>query len=200
MAVSRRPARYRRRRRPVGALLILLLLVGAVVYVLVAGGLPVAQPEEPVTDGAPAEDTVAINDVLDDALENPDGSVTVTASEGQTASLVAAGLARSSSPALRDVAVDLVEVDDGPAGRMIVTGRLERQPVPVEATVDLDVVDSSVRPTVRDVRIGPLGVPASVRRDLNRQLRDLVVLADERIVVEDVRTTDTELVLTGRAS
>lgn len=199
MAVSRRPARYRRR-RPVGTLLILLLLVGAVAYVLVAGGLPAAQPEEPVVDGAPAEDTVAINDVLDDAVENPDGSVTVTASEAQTASLVAAGLARSSSPALRDVAVDLVEVDDGPAGRMIVTGRLERQPVPIEATVDLDVVDSSVRPTVRDVRIGPVGVPASVRRDLNRQLRDLVVLADERIVVEEVRTTDTELVLTGSAS
>ncbi|CAN5837871.1 hypothetical protein BH23ACT10_BH23ACT10_20350 [soil metagenome] len=197
--MPRNPSRSAyRRRRPLRALLVVALLAAAAAYVLFAGGLPGAEPADtPETDGAVADDTVAVDDLFDDAVDNPDGSVTVTASEAQTAALVAAGLARSSAPALRDIAVDLVAVDDGAPGRMIVTGRLDEQPVPVRATVDLDVADSAVRPTVRDVRIGPLGVPDAVRSDLNHQLRELVVLSDQGIAVSDLQTTDTALEITG---
>jgi hypothetical protein len=190
------PRYSRRRRRPARGLLFVLLLAAAI-YVLVTGGFADGRAGQEVTGGTRAEGGLAVNELLDDVTENGDGSITVDVSEGQTAALVAAGLARSSAPTLRDVAVDLVTVDEGPPGRMIVTGRLADQPVPVRATIDLEVVDSSVRPTVRDARIGPLGMPSSVRRDLNRQLRDLVGVAAQGIVVSDLRTTDTALVLTG---
>lgn len=198
------PRYARRRRRPARALLFLLLLAAAT-YVLVTGGFADGRAGrdtgqatgQETTGGTRAEGGPAVDELLDDVTDNGDGSITVDVSEGQTAALVAAGLARSSAPTLRDVAVDLVTVDDGPPGRMIVTGRLADRPVPVRATIDLEVVDSSVRPTVRDARIGPLGMPSSVRRDLSRQLRDLVGVAARGIVVSDLRTTDTALVLTG---
>lgn len=198
---ARRPAprRSRGRRRRGRAALIVLLLAGAAAYVLLGGGPGPAPAGDSTTGGTRADDVAAVDDLVDNVVERPDGSVAVTVTEAETASLVAAGLERSQAPTLRDVAVDLVAVDEGSPGRMIVSGRLQDRPVPVRATVDLEVVDSSVRPTVRDVRIGPLGLPASIRRDLTRELRQQVTLADPGIAVSQLHTTDTTLELTGRA-
>lgn len=174
----------------------LLVPVAAAAYVLTAG-VPTPAPSAPASqaaDTAPAP----VGEVSDDASEQPAGLVTVTLTEAETTALVQAGLAQSQAPALRDVTVDVVAPEGGRDGQMIVAGRLRDQPLPVRATVDLEVVDKSVRPTVRTATIGPFAVPAAVRGDLNRQLRELVVIADQNVVVHDLRTTDSTVVLTGR--
>ncbi len=196
MMASRRSSRPRRRggrRGRARALAWLAVLTGAATYVLVAG-----VPSPNATSQAAGDVDITVGEVLDRAVENASGSVTVTLTEAETAALVRDGLARSQAPPLRDVDVDLVAADNGQQGQMIVGGTLADRPLPVRATVDLAVVDAAVRPTVRAATVGPVSVPESVRKDLNRQLRQLVVIADRNIVVEDLRTTDTTLVLTGK--
>lgn len=191
------PRRYRRRRGRALAVVGLLLVAGA--YLLFAG----AADRSPRRTGAdatatPAVAAVRIDDVLDDAVTNPDGSVTVTLDRAETSGLVAAALERAPSQPLHDVSVELVDPEGDAAGRMIVDGRLQDPSLPVEAVVDLRVVDDAVRPTVRDLRVGPVPVPAGVAADINRQVQQLALVADERIAVEDLSTIDGALVLTGR--
>lgn len=190
---------HHRRRR---ALLVVALLVTAGVFVLVSGGMP-AQPSPSTSASAeptaPAETTpAAVGEVLDGAEANPDGSVTVSLDAGETAGLVASALARAPAQPLRVVSVDLVEPEGDADGRMVVVGRLDEPSLPVEAVIDLRVVDETVRPTVQDVRVGPVPLPPGTREDINQQVRQLALVADDQIAVEDLSTAGGALVLTGR--
>ena len=147
---------------------------------------------------SPAPTSVTVADVLDRAETNPDGSVTVSLDDDETAGLVASALTRAPRQPLRDVGVDLLPPEGDADGRLLVTGRLEQPSVPVEAVVDLRVVDRTVRPTVQDVSIGPVPVPAGVREDIDRQVRELALVADDQLAVEELTTTQDTLVLTGR--
>lgn len=191
---------HHRRRR---ALLAVALLVAAGVFVLVSGGVVPAQPSPSTSASAeptaPAETTpAAVDEVLDGAEANPDGSVTVSLDAGETTGLVASALARAPAQPLRVVSVDLVEPEGDADGRMVVVGRLDEPSLPVEAVIDLRVVDEAVRPTVRDVRVGPVPLPPGTREDINQQVRQLALVADDQIAVEDLSTAGGALVLTGR--
>ncbi|HSJ44035.1 MAG TPA: hypothetical protein VK923_05050 [Euzebyales bacterium] len=190
----------RRRPRRGRALLLvaLLAIVGGVV--LVTGGIPLApsgstSPEPASSAGATA---VTVDNVLDQAKTNPDGSVTVSLDADETTGLVASALARAPEQPLRDVSVDVVEPEGDADGRMVVAGRLDDLSLPVEAVVDLRIVRDVVRPTVRDVRVGPVPLPSGTREDINRQVRQLALLADDQIAVEDLSTAGGSLLLTGR--
>lgn len=190
----------RRRRR---ALLVVALLVAAGAIVLVTGGIPLAPGG--ATTSASAEPTstpdttpVTVDEVLDRAETNPDGSVTVSLDDDETAGLVASALARAPAQRLRDVSVDLVEPEGDADGRMVIAGRLDEPSLPVEAVVDLRVVDDAIRPTVSDVRVGPVPLPPGAREDIDQQVRQLALVAEDRIAVEDLSTTGGALVLTGR--
>jgi len=148
---------------------------------------PVAAPED-----------VTLDELLDRAVDNGDGTMTVTVSEAEAGGLVRDGLRSGGTPALRDVTVDLQEPDGSAPGQMQLDGRMRDQDVPVTAVVDLAADGGTIEPTVRDVRVGPLPVPGSVRRDLNRQLRDVSLLGAAEVDVEQLRTTDSELEVTGR--
>lgn len=178
--------------------MVVLLLLAGVGYLLLAAPLsPEASPDaaEPA-EPSPAADAIA--GILDDAVENPDGSMTVTLSEAETGGLVRAGLTRTDGPTLRDVTVDLV-TPDGPApGQMVVRGRLRDQRVPVTAVVDVDVTAGAAQPSVRDVRVGPLSVPEALRGELNAQLQQVDLITDQGVVVDELATTDQELIVTGR--
>ena len=80
---------------------------------------------------------------------------------------------------------------------MTLHGRLPDQNVPVTVVVDLSVNDQDVQPTVRDVRLGPLPVPSSMREDLTQQLRQVSLLGGQDAAVEELRTNEQELVVTG---
>jgi hypothetical protein len=189
-------------RRRGRALLLVALLVAAGVVVLVTGGIPLAPSG---STSASAEQTspadappVSVDKVLDRAETNPDGSVTVSLDADETTGLVASALARAPAQPLRDVSVDLVEPEGDADGRMVVAGRLADPSLPVEAVVDLRIVDDTVRPTVRDVRVGPVPLPAGTREDINRQMRQLALVAEDQIAVEGLSTAGGSLVLTGR--
>lgn len=194
MTVRRDRARRSRGR----ALLVIALLVIAGVVVLATVGGPPARGRSPSTASADPSPLV-VDDLLDRAQPNPDGSVTVTLDDEDAAALVAAALARAPNRPLRDVAVDLVAPDGDADGRLVVAGRLDEPSLPVEAVVDLRVVDAAVRPTVTDVRVGPVPVPAGTRKDINRQIRGLALVAEDRFTVQELSTVDGALVLTGRA-
>lgn len=188
------PSRYRRRRGAALAVVLALLAAGAWVLVGSSGGSDgTAGSGTPVSASEPAGTTVA--DLLERARPNADGSVTVRADEVETGSLVRAGLERADAPPVDDLAVDLVDSGGAAAGQMVLTGRLREQRLPIRATVDLRVVDQAVRPTVRDVDVGPIPVPDGVRRDLNARLARLSLIAAEGLAVRDVRTTDGRLVV-----
>jgi len=191
---------HRRRRGRAG--LVVALLVAAGVVVLLTGGIPLApggstsasaEPTPPI-DTTP----VTVDEVFDRAVTNPDGSATVSLDAEETAGLVTSALARAPAQSLRDLSVDLVEPEGDADGRMIIAGRLDEPSLPVEAVVDLRVVDDAVRPTVRDVRVGPVPLPAGTREDVNRQMRQLALVAEDQIAVEDLSTSGDVLVLTGR--
>jgi hypothetical protein len=196
----RRPPPRRRRRRAWPVLLVLLLVIAALGYVLFDGrvwdqitGTSAAPSQAPVAE--PAD--VTIDELLDRAVDNGDGTMTLTVTEAEVGGLVRDGLQRGGTPALRDVTVDLQNPDGSAPGQMQLNGRLRDQDVPVTAIVDLTAGGGNVEPTVRDVRVGPLPVPGSVRQDLNRQLQDVSLLGAEQVDVERLHTTDQELVATG---
>lgn len=197
MAGAQGGGRHPRRR----ALLVIGLLVVAGVVVLATAGRPPARGGSPnaassdPTDGA---SPLAVDDVLERAVANPDGSVTVTLDDDEAAGLVASALARAPNRPLGDVSVDLVAPEGDADGRMIVAGRLDEPSLPVEAVVDLRVVDDAVRPTVTDVRVGPVPLPAGVRRELDRQVARLALVAEDRLTIRELSTADDALVLTGR--
>lgn len=192
--------RYGRRRGR--ALLVVGLLLALGAAVLLAGGRvrapdgPLATSDDPsdVASAAPVD----VDDLMDDAVTNPDGSVTVSLDDDQAAGLVASALTRASGRSLRDVSVDLVEPEGRADGRLLVRGRLDEPSLPVDAVVDLHVVDDAVRPTVRGVSVGPVPVPPGIREDLNRQIRQLALVADDQLTVEQLSTSDGVLELTGR--
>ena len=190
--------RRRPRRGRALLLVVLLAIVGGVV--LVTGGIPLAPSGS--TSAEPASSAgataVTVDNVLDQAKTNPDGSVTVSLDADETTGLVASALARAPEQPLRDVSVDVVEPEGDADGRMVVAGRLDDLSLPVEAVVDLRIVRDVVRPTVRDVRVGPVPLPSGTREDINRQVRQLALLADDQIAVEDLSTAGGSLLLTGR--
>lgn len=203
-STTRRPPRRRpppRRRGGGGvALVVLLVVLGALFYLLFGGGFErlASAPAEP--SPAPVEDPVDVtfDELLDRAEDNDDGTVTLRISEAETGGLVRRGLSRGGAPALDDVTVDLQRPDGSAPGQMVLTGRLPDQNLPVTATVDLEVRGGAIEPTVRDARVGPVAVPAGVREDLNRQLQDVSLLAEQGVQVTDLRTTERRLVVTGR--
>jgi hypothetical protein len=181
--------------------LVLLVAFGLVGYVLLGDDAlwaAVSSTEPQAEQAGAAAVDVSPGDILDGAAVNGDGSVTVTLSEAETAGLVEEGLAAAGANALRDASVDLRPPDSGVSGLLELRGTLEDQPVPVTATVDLVVTGGRIAPRVRDARVGPVPVPAGVRTDLNAQLRHVGLLADRGITVDSLRTTDTELIVTGR--
>jgi len=189
--------RHRRGR----ALLAVGLLVVAGVVVLATAGRPPARggaPNAASSDPTAGASPLAVEDLLDRTVANPDGSVTVTLDDHEAAGLVASALARAPSRPLRDVSVDLVAPEGDADGRMVVAGRLDEPSLPVEAVVDLRVVGDAVRPTVTDVRVGPVPLPADVRLELNRQVDRLALVAEDRLTIRELSTTDDALVLTGR--
>jgi hypothetical protein len=182
------------------ALLVFLLMVAALAYVLLNDEVWERIAASPTASEAPVAEPVdvTVDELLDRAVDNGDGTMTVTVSEAEAGGLVRDGLRRGGTPSLRDVTVDLQEPDGSAAGQMQINGRLRDQDVPVTAVVDLAAQGGSIEPTVRDVRLGPLPVPGSVREDLNRQLQDVSLLGARQVDVEQLHTTERELVVTGR--
>jgi hypothetical protein len=180
--------------------LVLLLILGALAYLLFNGQVwdqltGTSQQSEPAV-AEPVD--VTLDELLDRAVDNGDGTMTVTVTEAEAGGLVRDGLESGGSPMLRDVAVDLQRPDGSAPGQMTLHGRLPDQDVPVTVVVDLSVNDQDVQPTVRDVRLGPLPVPSSMRDDLTQQLRQVSLLGGQNIAVEELRTNDQELTVTGR--
>ena len=197
----RRPPPYRgRRRRRVWPAVLALLVLAALAFLLfedrvwqqIAGSS--SGPSETVAE--PVD--VTIEEVLDRAVDNGDGTMTVTITEAEAGGLVRDGLQRGGTTDLRDITVNLMNPDGSAPGQMELNGRLRDQNVPVTAIVDLRVRDGDLEPSVRDVRLGPLPVPGAMRDDLDQQLRAISLLGAERIRVERLRTTDQELTVTGR--
>jgi hypothetical protein len=124
--------------------------------------------------------------------------VSVTLDEAETAGLVAEALARAPSQQISDVTVEVAEPPGDAGGRLVVDGRLDDPPLPVTVVVDLQVVDTRLRPTVRDLSVGPLPLSDDTRADLTNDLRSLAGVADGQLALDDVSTVDGELVLTGR--
>ena len=198
----RRPPPRRRRGGGGGwaALLVLVLVLGALAYLLFGGGFDrlARGGEEPTEPDVAAPVDVTFEELLERAEENPDGSVTVTVSEAEAGGLMRDGLSRGGTPTLRDVTVDLQEPAGSAPGQMELEGRLPDQDLPVTAVIDLRVDDGEVQPSVRDVRVGPLPVPAGLADDLNQQLQQVSLLADQGIEVDDLETSERNLVVTGR--
>jgi hypothetical protein len=196
---SRRRPPPRRRRRAWPWVLVLLLILAALAYLLfngqvwdqLAGTLQESEPAvaEPVD--------VTVDELLNRAVDNGDGTMTVTVTEAEMGGLVRDGLQQGGTPMLRDVTVDLQQPDGSAPGQMTLHGRLPDQNVPVTVLVDLNVNDQKVEPTVRDVRLGPLPVPSSMREDLTQQLRQVSLLGGQNVAVEELRTNDRELEVTG---
>lgn len=201
MTVTETPRR--RRRGPV--LLVVTLLLVAAVYALSANdpgdaaGTTATTTNQP--QGSPAEDPAAVDAAVDRAVDAAadGGTVTVSLTEGETAGLVANALERAPQQ-VNDVTVDLVDPPDdaGADVRMVVDGRLDQPALPVRAVVDLEVVDARVVGVVNDLRVGPLPVTGAVRDDVNRQLRELSVVADDAFDVDAIATDGDELVVRGR--
>lgn len=182
------------------ALIVLLVVLAALAYLLLGGGFDrlagrTDQPSEPDV-AAPVD--VTFEELLDRAEENPDGSITVTVSEAEAGGLMRDGLSRGGTPTLEDVTVDLQRSDGSAPGQMELRGRLPDQDLPVTAAIDLRVDAGAVEPSVRDVRVGPLPVPAGLADDLNQQLQQVSLLADQGIDVDDLETSERNLVVTGR--
>lgn len=197
---------YRRPRRG-PALVIVALLVLAGAFVIDGGGLEGlgadgsdggrtagGAPSESATPTVPAE----LDDLLGDAVANDDGSVTVTLDKVETTGLVEDALAQAPSQQISDVTVDVAEPPDDVGGRLVVDGRLDEPPLPVTAVVDLEIVDARLRPTVRDLSMGPLPLSDDTRADLTHELRSLASVADDQLALDDLSTVDGELVLSGR--
>jgi hypothetical protein len=194
----RRPP-MRRRRRAWPWVLLLLLILGVLAYLLFTPQVwdqlaATAEESEPAV-AEPVD--VTVDELLDRAVDNGDGTMTVTVTEGEVGGLVRDGLQSGSAPMLRDVTVDLQRPDGSAPGQMTLRGRLPDQNVPVTVLVDLSVNDQDVQPTVRDVRLGPLPVPSSMRDDLTQQLRQVSLLGGQNVAVEELRTNEQELVVTG---
>ena len=191
--------RYRRRSRARAVVVVLLLLAAGAWVVLSAGSLTSAPAAETDTaEAAEPDPAVTLDAVLDRAVTNPNGTVSVVLNEAEAGVVVDAALERAPTRSLEDVEVDLVPPEGDADGRMVVSGRLASPPVPVRAVIDVDVVDRSVQPTVRDLRVGPVPVTDDLRRDVTAQLRSLSIIADERLSVRRLRTGDGTLELTGR--
>ncbi|HSK95006.1 MAG TPA: hypothetical protein VK891_00175 [Euzebyales bacterium] len=201
------PGRHRgpaRRRRGGGggwvALLVLLVVLAALAWLLLGGGFA----QLAGTDGDPSEADIAepvdvsLDELVDRAERNDDGSVTVTVSEAEAGGLMREALSRGDAPTLRDVRVDLQDPAGSAPGQMEVRGRLPDQDLPVTAVVDLRVADGAVAPRLRDVRVGPIPVPAGLAEDLNQEFQQVSLLADRGITVDDLATSDDEMVVTGR--
>jgi hypothetical protein len=182
---------------------------GVIVAVLVAAGLAVLAFGDDAlwrrsatldaSRPAAAEPTaVTVDDILAGAVTNPDGTITVKLSEAETAGLVRAGLSRSGAPVLENLTIDLVRPDGSASGQMEIAGQLRDQPLPVNATVELEVANGRAEPSVRSVRVGPLQVTESTRAQLNAQLREVSLLGVEGVTVQSLHTTDSQLEITGR--
>ena len=196
---SRRRPPPRRHRRAWPWVLVLLLILAALAYLLFDGQVwdqiaGTAQPSEPAV-AEPVD--VTVDELLDRAVDNGDGTMTVTVTEAEMGGLVRDGLQQGGTPMLRDVTVDLQRPDGSAPGQMTLRGRLPDQNVPVTVVVDLNVNDQDVEPTVRDVRLGPLPVPSSMREDLTQQLRQVSLLGGQNVAVEELRTNERELEVTG---
>lgn len=196
--MSRASRDYRARRRS-GLLPFLSLLVVVVAgYLLLtdpqvlSGLLPAEQPEAQTQEDPPA------GDLLDRITVNDDGSFSATLSEPEVTSLVRRGLTESGAQTIENVSVDLRLPDGAAPGLMDVDGRLSDQGLPVTATVDLDVQSGEIVPTVRDLRVGPVGVPGSVSEELTRQLRAVDFLAEQDVHVDSLSTSDTQLRISGQ--
>lgn len=176
------------------------MIAGLVYYLLFAGGFEqLATPTSDSSAPAAAEPVdVSVEDLLDRAVDNGDGTMTVTVTEAEAGGLVRDGLESGGSGPLRDVTTDLVRPDGSAPGQMQIAGRLRDRDIPVTAVVDLAPRDGRVDATVRSVRLGPLPVPGSMREDLNQQLREISLLGGQQVAVEELHTTDQELVATGR--
>jgi len=195
---ARRPVRRRSR---AGAVVGVLAAAAAALLLLGDDSLwsRIAPTSSDASGPAVAEPVdVTVDDILTRGVENPDGSITLTLTEAETAGLVRAGLSRNGAPLLQNMTVDLVAPDGSAPGQMELAGRLSDQPLPVNATVDLNVTGGRAEPSARTVRVGPLQVPESTREQLNAQLRDVTLLAVEGVLVDDLRTTESRLVITGR--
>jgi hypothetical protein len=181
-------------------LLFLLVIAGLGAYLFFGGGFEqLATPTSDSSAPPVAEPVdVTVQDLLDRAVDNGDGTMTVTVTEAETGGLVRDALEGGGTATLRDVTTDLVRPDGDAPGQMRIAGRLRDRDVPVTAVVDLAPRDGRVDATVRSVGLGPLPVPGSLREDLNQQLREVSLLGDQEVAVEELHTTDRELVATGR--
>jgi hypothetical protein len=195
---------YRRRGR---ALLVVALLGLAGAVVIFGGGLEGRGADEvdaaPASGAGPSEppasaEVAELGNLLGDAVANGDGSVTVTLDEADTANLVARALDQAPSQQLSDVTVEVAEPPADVGGRLVVDGRLDEPPLPVTAVVDLEVVETRLRPTVSDLSMGPLPLSDDTRAELTNELRTLASVADDQLALDDLSTVDGELVLTGR--
>jgi hypothetical protein len=196
---SRRRPPPRRRRRAWPWVLVLLMILGGLAYLLFNGQVwdqlaGTARESEPAV-AEPVD--VTVDELLDRAVDNGDGTMTVTVTEAEMGGLVRDGLQQGGTPMVRDVTVDLQRPDGSAPGQMTLRGRLPDQNVPVTVVVDLNVNDQDVEPNVRDVRLGPLPVPNSMRDDLTQQLRQVSLLGGQNVAVEELRTNERELVVTG---
>lgn len=199
------PSQYGRGRRA-RALVMITLLFCAGAYVVAVGGIgaegsdgtSVVAPASPSPAPAPTSAPLDLEGVPGRAVANPDGSVTVTLSERETGDLVAEALAQAPAQQLSDVAVELRAPPADADGQIVVDGRLDDPPLPVRAVVDLDVVQAQVRPTVRDLRVGPLPLTGAIRDDLNRQLVELALVGEGRLTIDALATDGDRLVVTGR--
>jgi hypothetical protein len=180
--------------------LFLLLVIAALAYVVFNEQLWERITAAPASSEAPVAEPVdvTLEELLDRAVDNGDGTITVTITEAEAGGLVRDGLQRGATPTLREVTVDLQDPGGSAPGQMQINGRLPEQDVPVTVIVDLAASGGNVEPTVRDARLGPLPVPGGVREDLNGQLQGVSLLGARQVDVERLHTTEQELVVTGR--
>ena len=176
------------------------MIVGLGYYLLLGGGFEQLATPTSDSSGPPVDEPVdvTVEDLLDRAVDNGDGTMTVTVTEAEAGGLVRDALEGGGTGPVRDVTTDLVRPDGDAPGQMLLAGRLRDRDVPVTAVVDLAPRDGRVNATVRSVRLGPLPVPGSLREDLNQQLREVSLLGGQEVAVEELHTTDRELEATGR--
>lgn len=183
------------------ALLVLIAILGGLAWLVLGGGfdrLATGGSEESSQPVVEEPVDVSLDELVDRMQDNGDGTVTVSLSEGETGGLMRRALTRRGEPTLDDLTVDLQEPDGSAPGQMQIAGRLPERDLPVTAVVDLDVDAGEVQPSVRGVKVGPFPVPAGLAADLNEQLQQVGLLADQGIAVDDLETTDGELSVTGR--
>ena len=203
---------HARRRQPrtgllvgVTALLIMLLILLALVNG--TGGEPsgdTVTASPPVTreaaTTAPAD--ITMQDLLDRAEPEADGSFDMTITEDELAGAIRNGMAGTSAP-VDELRVDVLE-PGGTGGRVGFDARLRQPDLPVSGVLGLNVVEGRLEPEIESVQVGGLPIPRIADPLLDDLLREARVLSDELvargIVIDTLDTSGSTVTISGRSA